>query len=262
LRGRYFNEQDRPDGAPVVIVNETLARRFWPGADPVGKRLRGFDPRGRNDEWVTVVGAVRDTRSFGIEKHAISQIYEVQSQRGDTTPNFVIRTSSDPMKLAGQVRAMLRGLSKTAILSSVTTMEDQLREQTAQRRFQTWILAVFSALALGLAGIGIYGVMQYSVSQRTQELGLRMALGAQPSRLMAMVLRQGVKLAAIGMLAGILGSFLTARSIAGLLYDVKPFDPLTFICVSILLLMVALLACYLPARRATTISPTVALRYE
>ncbi|MCU1262994.1 MAG: hypothetical protein JWO80_5879 [Bryobacterales bacterium] len=262
LHGRYFNDQDQPASPPVAIVNETLARRFWPGEDPTGKRLKGFDPRGQHDEWVTVVGVVRDTRSTGIEKNPISQIYEVQAQREETTPNFVIRTAGDPVQLVASVRAAVRALSKTAIVSDVMTVEDKLKEQTAQRRFETWVLAVFSTLALALAGIGIYGVMQYSVSQRTHELGLRMALGARASDVFAMVLLEGLGVAATGMLVGALGAFWTAHSIGSLLYGVRATDPITFGSVALVLLGVAALACFVPALRATKVDPAVALRSE
>ncbi len=262
LSGRYFNNLDQPTSPPVAIVNETLARRFWPGENPVGKRIKGFDPRGQHDDWVTIVGMVRDTRSTGIENRPISQIYEVQEQRGDTTPNFVIRTDGDPIKLATPVRSVIRSLSKTAILSDVVTIEDRLRDQTAQRRFQTWLLGIFSALALVLAGIGIYGVMQYSVSQRTHELGLRMALGARASNVFSMVLLEGLRVAVAGMAAGALIAFWVAHSITALLYGVRPSDPLTFASVACVLLAVAALACYIPALRATRVDPTVALRAE
>jgi putative ABC transport system permease protein len=262
LAGRYFNDLDQPTSPPVAIVNETLARRFWPGENPVGKRIKGFDPRGQHDDWVTIVGLVRDTRSTGIENTPISQIYEVHAQRGDTTPNFVIRTAGDPVKLAAPVRSMIRSLSKTAIISDVVTIEDRLRDQTAQRRFQTWLLGVFSALALVLAGIGIYGVMQYSVSQRTHELGLRMALGARASNLFSMVLLEGLRVALGGMLIGAVAAFWVAQSISALLYGVHPTDPVTFASVAFVLLCVAAVACYIPALRATRVDPTVALRAE
>jgi putative ABC transport system permease protein len=262
LAGRYFREQDSPSSPPVAIINQTLARRFWPGQDPVGRRLKGFDPRGKNDDWVSVVGVVNDTRSTGLEKEPASQIYEVQAQRGEGTPYLVIRTNGDPLELAASVHSILRGLESTAILSTATTLEDQLHDQTARRWFETWILGVFSALALALAGIGIYGVMQYSISRRTHEIGIRMAIGARSFDVLAMVLREGLSLAIAGIGVGVLGAVWTVQLLKGMLYGVPASDPVTFAGVALLLVGIAAVASSLPARRAAKVDPMVALRYE
>jgi predicted permease len=262
LKGRYFTERDGPESPPVAIVSQTLARRYWPGEDAVGKRLKGFDPRGRNDEWVTVVAVVGDTHSYGLERQPISQIYELGSQRHENTPNLLVRTASDPARLATAVRAAVRAVDYTAVISKIKTMEQRLGEQTARRRFQTWLLGVFSSLALALAAIGIFGVMHYSVAYRTHEIGVRMALGARAMDVFGMVIRQGLLLAGIGVALGILGALWLTQALSGMLYGVTARDPVTFAAVALVLLATALAACYIPARRATRVDPMVALRCE
>ena len=261
--GRFFNDRDGANAPPVVIVNETLAKRYWPGKDPVGRRLKGFDQRGKNDDWLTVAGVVGDMRSHGIERAPISQIYEPQSQRlTETTPNLVVRTAGDPRALATNLRETLRSIDKTVILSGVSTMEQQLGEQTARRRFETSLLSLFSGLALGLAAIGIYGVMYYAVARRTQELGIRLALGARGSDVVRLVLAQGMQFAIAGIGLGLLSSLWLARALTGMLYGITPADPMTLVSAAIMLLLIALLAAYLPARRASRTDPISALRYE
>lgn len=261
--GRFFNDRDGPNAQPVVIVNETLAQRYWPGEDPVGRRLKGFDPRGKNDDWLTVAGVVADMRSHGIERAPISQIYEPQAQRlTETTPNLVVRTAGDPLALVANLREALRSIDKTVILSGVSTMEQQLGEQTARRRFETWLLGVFSGLALALAAIGIYGVMYYAVARRTQELGIRLALGASAEGVVRLVLAQGMQFAIAGIGLGLFSSLWLARAMAGMLYGITPADPVALGSAAILLLSISLLAAYLPARRASRIDPISALRYE
>jgi len=262
IKGRYFTDHDGPDSPPVAIVNQTLARRYWPGEDAIGKRLKGFDPRGRNDEWVTVVAVVGDTHSYGLERQPISQIYEAQIQRHENTPQLVVRTASDPARLAAAIRATVRAVDNTAVISNIATMEQRLGEQTARRRFQTWLLGVFSALALALAAIGIFGVMHYSVAYRTHEFGVRMALGARATDVFGMVIGQGLLLAGIGVCAGILGSLWLTQALSGMLYGVTARDPVTFAAVALVLLATALAACYIPARRATKVDPMVALRCD
>lgn len=262
LEGRFFNAADGPTAPPVAIVNETLARRYWPNEDAVGKRLKGFDPRGQHDDWVTVVGVVRDTHSGGMEKSPFSQIYEVQAQRGDQTGNFVVRTTSNPSALAGSVRSLIHGLDPNASVTSISTMEQLLESQRASRRFQTWLVSVFSGLALLLAALGIFAIMHYSVAARTNEIGIRMALGADVLSITRLVLGQGSKLAAGGILAGAAGSLWVGNEISGMLYRVGPTDPVSFGGAALTLFGVALLACYLPARRAAGVHPLSALRDE
>jgi len=244
----------------VAIVNQTLARRYWPGEDAIGKRLKGFDPRGRNDEWVTVVAVVGDTHSYGLERQPISQIYEAQIQRHENTPQLVVRTASDPARLAAAIRAIVRAVDNTAVISNIATMEQRLGEQTARRRFQTWLLGVFSALALALAAIGIFGVISYSVVQRTQEIGIRAALGATPANLVALVVGGGMAWVAFGLALGAAAAVGTTRLLSSVLFGVGASDPITLIATLGVLATVAMLACYLPARRASRIDPLEALR--
>ena len=257
VRGRFFLESDRKDAPPVVIVNETMARRYWPGQDAVGKRIKGFDPRGQNDEWVIVAGVVKDVRSQGLERAPMAQIFEAQAQSLDETENLVVAGGR-----AEAVRAAIHALDRTAVIADFATLDERLRDQTAQRRFQTYLLAVFAAIALALAGAGIFGMMHYAVIQRTQEIGIRMALGAARGSVLQMVLKEGLTLAVIGAGLGIAGSLGLMRMISSLLFGVTAEDPLTFATVSVVLTAIALAGCYVPARRATKVDPLIALRHE
>jgi putative ABC transport system permease protein len=262
LAGRYFNHHDGPATPPVAIVNETLARRYWRGENPVGRRLKGFDPRGRNDDWVTVVGVVKDTRSGGLEKPAFSQIYEVQEQSGEQIGNLVVRTATDPALIAGSIRTLIHQANRNAIVSSITTMEQLLDRQVVERRFETWLIGVFSAFALSLAALGVFAVMYYSVASKTHEIGVRMALGACATDMTAFVLRQGARLALTGIMVGTLGALWSSYAIAGMLYKVKPSDPISFVGAGLTLAVVALLGSYVPARRASHVDPMTALRQD
>jgi putative ABC transport system permease protein len=262
LKGRYFTAQDGPDSAPVAIINQTLAKRYWPGEDPIGKRLKGFDPRGHNDEWVTVVGLVRDMRSHGLERAPMAEIYEVQSQRGESTPNLVVRTSVDPIQLGPTIRSTLRSIDKSVILSDIRTMQDVLHEQTAARQFQAWLMGLFSALALLLAAFGVYGVMHYFVIQRIPEIGLRMAFGACGEDIFALLMRRAVRFTGTGLAVGLILALWSASMIKSMLFEVTNTDPLTFLGALLLLIVTAVAANYFPARRATKVDPMVALRYE
>jgi putative ABC transport system permease protein len=258
LRGRFFNDRDTRSATPVVIINETMARRYWPGEDPIGKGIKGFDPRGRNDEWVQVVGVVKDMRSRGLDRSPIAQIYEAQAQSLDETENLVVRTDAS----AELLPSVIRSVDKTAVWMDVATLDGRLREQNAPRRFQTLLLSIFAAVALALAGAGIFAMMHYSVVQRTQEIGIRMALGARQSQVVRMVVREGLLLVGTGVGMGLAGSLALMRSIRALLFEVGPGDPFTLSAVSLLLTGTALLACYVPARRATRVDPMLALRCE
>lgn len=258
LRGRFFDERDTANSPPVVIINETTARRYWPGADPIGKGIKGFDPRGRSDEWVRVIGVVKDMRMRGLDRTPIAQIFEAQAQSHDETEDLVVRTTLS----AANLRDAIRSIDKSAVWSDVMTLEEQLREQTAPRRFETLLVALFAAMALLLAGAGIFGMMHFAVAQRTREIGVRMALGAQRADVLGMILREGFVLAAIGIGSGLAGSFAVTRALRGFLFEVTPGDPLTLGSAALLLAAVALVACFIPARRATNIDPMAALRCE
>ncbi len=256
VRGRLFNDEDTADRPPVVVINESMARRFWPGEDPIGKGLKGFDARGHNDEWVRVIGVVKDMHSRGLERSPMAQIYEAQAQSLDETENLVVRTAAG----ATVLRDVIRSVDKTAVLLDVSTLKDRLWEQTAPRRFQTLLVGLFAAIALILAGTGIFGMMHFAVAQRTREIGIRMAMGARPANVLSLVMREGFLLVGIGTAIGLAGSLALTRTIRSLLFDVGPGDPVTLIAVCLLLGLIALLACYLPASRATRVDPMMALR--
>ncbi|HUB31122.1 MAG TPA: ABC transporter permease [Terracidiphilus sp.] len=258
LRGRFFSDADTRNTTPVVIINETMARRYWPGEDPIGKGIKGFDPRGRNDDWVRVIGVVKDMHSSGLERSPIAQIYETQTQALDDTQNLVVYTDAS----VADLRDAIASIDRSAILTDVTAIGARLEEQNAPRRFQTLLLSLFAALALGLAGAGIFAMMHYAVAQRTREIGIRMALGAGRAAVVRMVLHEGFVPVAAGCGIGLAGSLLFSRSIRSLLFEVGPGDPATLSGVSLLLAGIALLACYIPARRATRVDPVIALRCE
>ncbi len=262
VAGRFFNERDIPSSPPVAIVNETLVRRYWPGQNALGKRLKGFDPRGRHDDWLTVVGVVKDTRSGGIEKAPFSQIYEVQAQSGDQLNNLVVRTTGDPSGIASLIRAELRHVNSSAMTVQVSTMEQLLSEQTASRRFQAWLIGAFSALALGLAALGVFAIMHYSVAVRTNEIGIRMALGAKPSKILLLVSGEATRLATAGVVIGLVGAAWFAKTIGGLLFQVTPSDPLNFGAAALTPLLIAMLASYPPALHASRVDPMRALRED
>ncbi|HEV2860568.1 MAG TPA: ABC transporter permease [Pyrinomonadaceae bacterium] len=258
--GRELGERDGAEAPPVVLVNETTARKYWPGADPVGRRVK-LGP-GAQGPWVTVVGVVGDVRNFGLESEAKPEVYVPHRQSPQSRMRLVLRTDGDPLSLVPAVRSAVRSLDAELPFSQVATMEELLARSVAQRRLSTLLLGVFAGTALLLAAIGIYGVMAYSVTQRTREIGIRMALGARRGDVVRMVLRQGMALALAGVACGLGGGLVAARLMRGLLYGVSAVDPLTFVGMAGVLTCVALLACYVPARRATKIDPLVALRAE
>jgi putative ABC transport system permease protein len=262
LRGRAFNPQDGSNAPLVAIIDQSMARRYWPGQDAIGKQFRGQDARGHNDDPLTVVGVIHDTRAQGREAEPAPHVYQPAAQSGDPTPDLAIRTTGDPVKLAAIVRDAVRSLDHSAIISGATTLEQQLSDQIAPRRFQTWLLSLFSLVALALASIGIYGVMHYAVTQRNHEIAIRIALGARAENVMAMVLRQGLGLALPGLAAGLAVSQWLTHIFGSILFGVKPNDPLTNIGVAFVLAAVAIAAISIPAWRAARVDPLEALRRE
>jgi predicted permease len=257
VRGRFFNERDElPDALPVVLVNETLARRTWLSEDPIGKQILG------NANSMTVVGVVKDLRNQGIERSPVMQAFLPPGPRSKPPAILVVRAAGEPAQLIPAIRKTLRTLDPSAVLWNITTLADQIGEQTSQRRFQSYLLGLFAAIALVLAGVGIYGLLHYSVAQRTREIGVRMALGARASDVVVMVVREGLVLALSGVALGVAGALLLMRTIASLLFGVAPNDPVTIAAASGLLTTIALVACYIPARRATRVDPLLALRCE
>ncbi len=262
LKGRFLSGADGPDSPPVAIINEAMARQLWPGRDPVGRRFK-LGPEQTASAWFTVVGVVGDMRRQGLEKEPIPQMFEPLAQNPPRRAILLVRTSmDDPLKMAGAVRAAVRRVEKYAPVYGVTTLENQLGAFLTERRFQTSLLIGFSVVALLMAAIGIYGLMQYSIATRTHEIGIRMAVGAQAGEIFRMILSEGLKLSLAGLVLGLLGALWLGRAGRSLLFGVTATDPLTFITVSLLLIAVAIAACYFPARRAMKVEPIVALRHE
>lgn len=261
LRGRELTERDGPDSTRVLVISEAMARAYWPDEDPIGKRV-AFDQTNGAPNWREIVGVVRDVKHSSLDATSKPEMYIPFAQFPIFFQTVVLRTTGDPLSLVAAARSEVLAVNKDQPISNIHTMEELLSNSIAQRRFNMLLLSVFAAVALLLSAVGIYGVMSYSVAQRTHELGLRMALGAQSSHVVALVVRQGMTLALIGVGVGLAASFALTRIMASLLYGVSTTDTLTFSLIALLLASVALLACYLPARRATKVDPMVALRYE
>ncbi len=259
LSGREFDDRDRADSPQVVLVNESAARKFWPGEDPIGKRFRFGDTKGA---WKTVVGVVGDVLHKGLDASKTLQVYLPEAQFVDSDMMLVVRTSSDPASLAAAVRGAIAAVDPQAPVSGVATMQDVVFASVANQRFGVILFTLFAAVALLLAAFGIYGVISYGVTQRTHEIGIRVALGARRNEVLALVVGEAMKPALLGAVLGLAAAFGLTRLLAGLLFAVKPADPATFALVFVLLLAVSLLACYIPARRAMRVDPIVALRYE
>jgi putative ABC transport system permease protein len=259
LQGRSFNEGDTAQKTAVIMINQTLARRFFPEESALGKRLIAVD--GKPHE---IVGVVGDARQFGLNLPPDPEIYfsDTQIPYPEPETSVVVRTGVDPATLVGAVRGVLRQVSPDAPVFAIRTMNDVISTSVAQDRFNMILMSIFAAVALALAAIGLYGVVSYSLAQRTHEIGLRMALGARQRDVLGLVVRQGMAIASIGLPIGIVLALLSSRLISSWLYGVSPTDPPTFTVVSVLLMVVSLAACYIPARRAAKVDPMVALRYE
>ncbi len=262
LRGRNFNASDR-EGAPlVVMINETLARRYFPDQDPVGKRMKVGGPERPTAPWMEIVGVVGDVKFSGLDADPQPSYYEPYLQVPWSGTYLVVRSPSDPGRLARAVQQAVASLDPNLATAEVSTMEDLMAQSLARPRFLTLLLTLFGSTAILLAGVGIYGVVSYRVALRTNEIGIRMALGARPLDVVRMVLSQGMALAAGGVLLGLGGAVILSRVLQGLLFGVTPNDPVTLVGSALLLVAVAGLACYLPARRASRVEPLIALRCE
>jgi len=260
LRGRFLSIGDGPDGTPVAIINDAMARRSWPGQDPVGRRFK-LGPQDSDRPWFTVVGVVADMRRQGLEREPFPQMFVSLAQNPPRSVDLFIRTSvDDPLTMAADIRAAVRRVEKNAPVYGVAPLEQQLGTYLAQRRFQTSLLTGFSIVALLMAAVGIYGLIQYCIATRTQEIGLRMAVGAQSSDIFRMIIGEGLTICLTGLALGLAGAWWLGRAGSALLFGVTASDPLTFTAVSLLLTVVALAACYFPARRAMTVDPLAALR--
>lgn len=261
LKGRLFNDQDTPDKPQVILVDEFMAEQLWPNQDPLGKRV-SFGDLASKPEWATVVGVVGRIKQYTLDSDSRIALYLPQSQHTGRAMNVVIRSANNPASLTAAVKSELHELDRDLPMYRVLTMEQRVAESLARRRFSTVLLGLFAAFALALATIGIYGVMAYLVSQGTREIGIRMALGASQSGILRLIVRQGTVLAVCGVGLGLAASFALSRLVSGLLFGVQPTDPLTFAAIAVLLILVAMLASYLPARRAARIDPMISLRYE
>ena len=263
LRGRLFASTDSPHSQPVAIINQSMAKRFWPGENPIGGRFRYGVPGETPSTWRTVVGMVGDTLPDGPESRSYPQFFLPQSQIPWTSSmDIVIRVAHNQIPLAGSIRAAVLSVSAEVPRFEVTTVESQLDALGNRRRFQTWLLSSFSAIALILAAIGIYGLISFSVTERTPEIGIRMALGARPLNIMTMILGQLFILAGAGLLLGVAAALALSHAASYLLFGVAPTDSLTLTLATLLLLTVALAAGYFPARRATRVDPAITLSSE
>jgi putative ABC transport system permease protein len=260
VRGRGFTEQDKVDGTPVVVVNETLARKHWPDQEAIGKRIRLYGPVDENP-WMQIVGVVKDVK-HELTLTVTPEYYLPHAQDPWNAMVLVARTTVDPGSLASSLRQQVWSIDKDQPVFNVKTMHEVRSVSVAMYSFSSVMLAIFAGVALLLATVGIYGVMAFAVTQRTQEIGIRMALGASAVDVLKLVVRHGMKLALLGIVIGLAGSWALTRFMKGLLVGVEATDVLTFSVVPLCLLVAAFIACYLPARRATKVDPLVALRYE
>ena len=262
LNGRKLSDQDIVTTPRVAVISETMARTFWPNEDPVGKRF-GIGEIESGPRWFNIVGVVKDVRQMQLTADPKPQAYLTYLQVGFfDSRDLVVKTDVDPASMAATIRNAVWEIDKDQPVSNVQTMETILADSIAQQRFSMVLLAIFAGVALVLAAVGIYGVMSYSVAQRTREIGIRMALGAQTAAVLKLALGYGMKLVLIGIAIGLIGAFALTRLMSTLLFGVTATDPITFALISLLLICVAALASYIPARRATKVDPMIALRYE
>jgi putative ABC transport system permease protein len=257
--GRVFDARDSETGARVAMISESAARRYWPGENPVGRQLRVHvnesisSPR-------EIVGVVGDVRTRGLELDPVPVIYVPHAQYGGDSMTIVARSAGDPMQLLPQMTGALKTLGPGVAFSRARTLADLVSANVAEPRFRTLLLSIFALVSLGLAAVGLYGVVAFSVNQRRGEIGLRMALGAKPATVLRLMLREGMMPVGAGIAAGLAGAAILARVMKSLLFGVDALDPLTFAGVALTLCLVALAACYLPARRALAVDPAATLR--
>jgi putative ABC transport system permease protein len=257
LNGRTFGNEDQANAPGVVIINQKMADKFWPNQDPIGKQIK-FVPEGQG----TIIGVVGDSKHYWIGEEIRPTVYGAYSQSPGIFATLAIRTTVKPLSLSEQVRQAVWKVDPDQPMWKIRTVEFLINRSVADRKFLVGLMGIFAGIALVLTLIGLYGVISYLVSQRTQEIGIRMALGAQLGDILRMVLKQGMFLVLGGVVLGVGASVLLTRLMEKLLFQTSPTDPVTIVSIAVLLIVVALLACYLPARRATKVDPLVALRYE
>jgi putative ABC transport system permease protein len=258
LKGRTFGNEDQANASSVMVVNQFMAERYWPGVDPVGKQIKFVE----DGSTATIVGVVGNAKQFYIDEAQRSQVYSVYSQTPGIFATLVIRTTVEPLSIAEQVRQAVWKVDPDQPMWKIRTAEYLVTRNLSDRKFVMALMGIFAGIALLLSMVGLYGVISYLVNQRTQEIGIRMALGAQSAQILRMVLKQGMFLVCAGVVVGVVASILLTRLMSQLLYQISATDPVTFGTIVVLLMVVAFLACYLPARRATRVDPMVALRYE
>jgi putative ABC transport system permease protein len=263
LAGRPFNARDTTNAPAVAMINQALAKRYFPNEDPIGKFIRIPDSRkGLPGTARQIVGLVGSVRQRGLREAAVPILYVHYTDFGTGSVALTVRTMGNPTALLPAIRAAVQQVNPELLMTRVSTAEQIVAHSFAGQRFATLLMFVFAALGTALAAVGLYGVLTYAVSQRTQEIGIRMALGAQRRNVLGMVLREGMLLVALGIVMGLMGALVFGRLMRSLLFNVSPTDPATFVTIAVLLSAVALLACWLPARRATRTNPMEALRYE
>jgi putative ABC transport system permease protein len=263
IKGRDFTERDGENAPGVIIVNQAFARKFFPNEDPIGKRIKpGISAGEKKPEWREIVGVVSDVRNRNLSSDLREGYFIPEAQIPFNQMTMIVRTTNDPHGLITAVQNEVHSMDQEVPVFGVKTMDEYISATVAAPRFNATLLVVFAAVALVLTIVGLYGVMSYSVAQRTNEIGIRMALGAQSGDVLRLIVSQGFKLVLLGLGLGLAGAFALMSIISSLLFGVTWKDPLTFAIVAVLLAFVALLACYIPARRATRLDPLDALRYE
>jgi putative ABC transport system permease protein len=262
VKGRLFTDADGPGALRVVVVNQGFVRRYFPDTDPIGRRVAFGDTPDRDTDWLTIVGVVADTRRGGLDRRPWAELYYPHAQGPDRRMFVLLRTAGDPMALARAAQAEVWAIDREQPVTSVRTLDAMIARVHANRRFTTLLLGLFAAVALILAAIGVYGVIAYSTAQRTQEIGIRMALGAGQTHVLRMVVGEGLRIGAAGLVVGVAAALMLTKLMSGLLFGVSARDPLTFVALPLVLLAVSAAASWIPARRAVRVDPIVALRAE
>jgi putative ABC transport system permease protein len=261
LAGRLFDARDTPASPAVTVVNDRLAKRLWPGENAIGKSIKQGWPEGPGT-WRQVIGVIADVKFEGVTVETPMQVYLPLTQESSRSLAIVVRTPAEPAAITSSVQTVVHQLDKDLPIYAVRTMDQLLDTSMARERMSMSIFVVFAVVALTLASVGLYGVVAHGVTERTHEIGVRMALGAEPRHVRGLVVRQGLSMALAGTVLGIAGAMAVSRSVQGLLFGVTATDPITFGTVAAMLLGVALVACYIPSWRATRVDPTMALRAE